>query len=486
MSDSGPLYDSYWGLILDQHRLPDRLLHLRAEQLHEDAAQGALRGRAGRRRERLAAVLADHAAAVPAGAGRPGHPRGRPGSTTSSSGPPCCCSSGDKFPVTSSLNNLRGQFFTDNNLRRRRARCIVALPTLIDLLRAAEALRRRPDPGRQQGMTAVRILLRAAGVARPARRRRPAAAAGPALGRATPGPLDDDALAPAGRATCSPACAQPASTSPGRSRCCPARRTAGPAGPGWPGHRAGRDAVPQCWSLRRRRSPCTDAGRRARCVTVRGARPRRPGLELDLRAAARARRAAAGAAHGDEHGATARTRSTCAAAPCCRCRPRRRAARPHRPLVPRALARSGSPFGHGTHAARAAGAAAPGTTRPCCWSPGRAGFGFRHGRGVGGAHRRGAATTCTSPSGCPRVPGRHAGVLGGGELLAPGEVRLAAGRVATRDARGSSSGPADGLDGLGRAAAPAPARPAGAPAHARGRWCSTPGRPSTSTTTSTR
>ncbi len=37
---------------------------------------------------------------------------------------------GDKFPVTSSLNNLRGQFFTDNNLIAAGS-VLVALPTLI-------------------------------------------------------------------------------------------------------------------------------------------------------------------------------------------------------------------------------------------------------------------------------------------------------------------------------------------------------------------
>jgi multiple sugar transport system permease protein len=38
--------------------------------------------------------------------------------------------SGDKFPVTSSLNNLRGQFFTDNNLVAAGS-IVVALPTLV-------------------------------------------------------------------------------------------------------------------------------------------------------------------------------------------------------------------------------------------------------------------------------------------------------------------------------------------------------------------
>jgi len=39
-------------------------------------------------------------------------------------------SSGDKLPVTSALNNLRGQFFTDYNLLAAGA-MLVALPTLI-------------------------------------------------------------------------------------------------------------------------------------------------------------------------------------------------------------------------------------------------------------------------------------------------------------------------------------------------------------------
>ena len=38
--------------------------------------------------------------------------------------------SGDKFPVTSSLNNLRGEFFTDNNLVAAGS-VVIALPTLV-------------------------------------------------------------------------------------------------------------------------------------------------------------------------------------------------------------------------------------------------------------------------------------------------------------------------------------------------------------------
>jgi multiple sugar transport system permease protein len=38
--------------------------------------------------------------------------------------------SGDKFPITSSLNNLRGQFFTDYNLLSAGS-ILVAIPVLI-------------------------------------------------------------------------------------------------------------------------------------------------------------------------------------------------------------------------------------------------------------------------------------------------------------------------------------------------------------------
>ena len=39
LSDNGVLYDQYFGVIADPRRLPARLLHVRAEQLHEDAAR---------------------------------------------------------------------------------------------------------------------------------------------------------------------------------------------------------------------------------------------------------------------------------------------------------------------------------------------------------------------------------------------------------------------------------------------------------------
>ena len=98
--------------------------------------------------------------------------------------------SGDKFPITSSLNNLRGQFFTDNNLVAAGS-MVVALPAADRLLHAAEAVRLRPDAGRHQGMTeprtappAVRGRRASAGGRRQrrARRVRPRRARGPALG----------------------------------------------------------------------------------------------------------------------------------------------------------------------------------------------------------------------------------------------------------------------------------------------------------------
>ena len=60
--------------------------------------------------------------------------------------------SGDKFPITSSLNNLKGQFFVDYNLLSAGS-VVVALPPDHRLLRAPEAVRRRSHPRRHQGLT---------------------------------------------------------------------------------------------------------------------------------------------------------------------------------------------------------------------------------------------------------------------------------------------------------------------------------------------
>ena len=74
--------------------------------------------------------------------------------------------------------------------------------------------------------------------------------------------------------------------------------------------------------------------------------------------------------------------------------------------------------------------------------PAPPGFGFAPRRGVGACTWRGAATTSPTPSGCPTA----CAVLGGGELLLPGEIALAAGRDAT-PARGCTPPTATGLDG---------------------------------------
>ena len=87
MSDSELLLDSFWGLILINVAFQSGFCIFVLSNYMRAAAGGDVRGRAGGRRERLAAVLADHDAAGPA----PRWPRsGRcssPGSTTSSSGP---------------------------------------------------------------------------------------------------------------------------------------------------------------------------------------------------------------------------------------------------------------------------------------------------------------------------------------------------------------------------------------------------------------
>ena len=73
---------------------------------------------------------------------------------------------GDKRPITSALANLQGQFFTNNNLIA--AGCADRRAADPDRLRrAAEAVHRRPDAGRHQGLTAADggglLHLRAAG-----------------------------------------------------------------------------------------------------------------------------------------------------------------------------------------------------------------------------------------------------------------------------------------------------------------------------------
>ena len=129
-SDSGTLYDTYYRGDRGQHRVPDRVLHVRAEQLHEDAAAASC---TSRRRSTARACCASSGRSCCRCAGRR-WPRWRrcrsPGSTTTSSGRSRSCAPAPSCPVTSSLQNLRGQFFTDYNLLSAGS-VIVAIPTLV-------------------------------------------------------------------------------------------------------------------------------------------------------------------------------------------------------------------------------------------------------------------------------------------------------------------------------------------------------------------
>ena len=125
-------------------------------------------------------------------------------------------------------------------------------------------------------------------------------------------------------------------------------------------------------------------------------------------------------------------------------------------------------------------AASRGSSTPCCSSPAQRGFGFRSRPRCGRRTSRGAATRCSPPSACPRArassrrarccsPPRSCSEQGEAVHDAVA-VRLVGRRARRRSPRGST-----GTCGRGRSTP-----------DARARWCSTPGRRSTSTTTSTR
>ena len=141
----------------DQRRVPDRLLHVRARQLHEDDPEVAERGGPGRRRGRRCASTSGSSCR----SASPRSPRSRRSSsrssTTTSSGPLILAPSGDKRPITAALNNLQGQFFTDNNLLAAGA-LLIALPTLMVFVAAPEAVRQRADPRGEQGMTRIAFI----------------------------------------------------------------------------------------------------------------------------------------------------------------------------------------------------------------------------------------------------------------------------------------------------------------------------------------
>ncbi|CAA9279578.1 MAG: ABC transporter, permease protein 2 (cluster 1, maltose/g3p/polyamine/iron), partial [uncultured Corynebacteriales bacterium] len=134
----------------DPRRVPDRVLRLRAHELHGVAAARADRGRAGRRGRGLAAVLDDHHAAVPGPAGRAGD-------------------AGvhldlQRLPLGAGAHEHRRQA-ADHLRAEQPARAVLHRQQpagrggghhrpahRAGVLRAAEAVRRRPHAGSQQGM----------------------------------------------------------------------------------------------------------------------------------------------------------------------------------------------------------------------------------------------------------------------------------------------------------------------------------------------
>ena len=114
---------------------------------------------------------------------------------------------------------------------------------------------------------------------------------------------------------------------------------------------------------------------------------------------------------------------------------------------------------------------------------GTAGFGFRSGE-VWAAHVAWSGNHEHLVERLPEGAGPHAAVLGGGEALAPGEVRLAPGETYTAPPVVFVHS-TEGLDGLTRSLVRHQRAQPGyrtSPATAR---CSTPGRRSTSPPTST-
>ena len=81
---------------------------------------------------------------------------------------------GDRRPITSALNNLQGEFFTDNNLLAAGA-LLAAIPTILVFLAAPEAVHQRPVAGLHEGLadraTAARSASARARTAAPRSRR---------------------------------------------------------------------------------------------------------------------------------------------------------------------------------------------------------------------------------------------------------------------------------------------------------------------------
>ena len=103
------------------------------------------------------------------------------------------------------------------------------------------------------------------------------------------------------------------------------------------------------------------------------------------------------------------------------------------------------PLAHGTHS-REVRRGKPGADSPYLLAAGQAGFGFRGGE-VWAVHVAWSGDQRYLAEQLPEGAGVHAAVLGGGELLRPGEIRLAPGE-AYRTPRCHFVWSADGLDGV--------------------------------------
>ncbi|CAA9345720.1 MAG: ABC transporter, permease protein 2 (cluster 1, maltose/g3p/polyamine/iron), partial [uncultured Nocardioidaceae bacterium] len=133
-----------------QHRVPARVLRVRAEQLHEDHPAGDLRVRGAGRRRRAPAVLAAHHAAGPSGAGCPRHARGHLDLQRVLLG------DGPHPGLRQAADHQRAQqpprpVLHRHQPCRRRVRARGAAGPH-RLLRAAEAVRLRTDPRRHEGL----------------------------------------------------------------------------------------------------------------------------------------------------------------------------------------------------------------------------------------------------------------------------------------------------------------------------------------------
>ena len=150
-------------------------------------------------------------------------------------------------------------------------------------------------------------------------------------------------------------------------------------------------------------------------------RTRRPGgrrspCAPSVRAGARGR--AAAAAHPDEHRRRPPCTSQTARRGAARARPGPRARSTSPACGATSAARSALLLGHGRVDARDAGTAAPATTTPTCIVAGHPRVRLPHRRGLGRALR-----VERRQAGCgPSAPPLGSSVLGGGELLAPGEM----------------------------------------------------------------